>query len=257
MTKSRFDSCAGNHGDVGVDRGKAPRAPFTIAPRKGAAHLPRHGRTRAEAMQDPQASRAHWEAVYANKRPHELSWFQPSLDVSLKLIRRTGIARNASILDVGAGSATLVDHLLDNGFTNVAVLDIARSGLEHAKARLAAKTTQVEWIVADVTDWRPPRLFDLWHDRAVFHFLTDPADQRSYARTLAAALKPNGWAIIAGFAPGGPQRCTGLDVVRHDAESLHDVFGSAFKVMEAHGETHVTPTGAEQAFRYHILACNS
>lgn len=197
---------------------------------------------------------AHWEDVYSSKRPSEVSWFQPAPDVSLKLIRRTRIPPEAAIIDIGAGASTLVDHLLGDGFNTVAALDIAASSLEHSKRRLGARAARVDWIVSDIITWQPDRTFDLWHDRAVLHFLTDRNDQQAYANVLRHAVRPGGWAIIGGFAPGGPDRCSGLNVVHHDGDSLLALFGDAFSLMETHGELHVTPQGREQSFRYHLFA---
>jgi len=198
--------------------------------------------------------RAHWDIVYRTKSAADVSWFQEEPELSLKLIRRTGVARDGAIVDVGGGASTLVDHLLGEGYTNIAMLDIAAAGLKQAQHRLGAHARQVDWIVADVTSWRPARAFDLWHDRAVLHFLTDPDDQKAYARVLRSALRHGGWAIIGGFAPNGPAQCSGLDVVRHDAESLTALLGRDFALMEVHGEIHLTPQGREQAFRYHLFA---
>lgn len=198
--------------------------------------------------------RTHWERVYSTKQPGDVSWRQQEPELSLKLIRRTLIPRDAAIVDVGGGASTLVDHLVREGFTDITVVDIASPALEHAKRRLGADAERVTWIAADVTSWRPARAVDLWHDRAVLHFLTNESDQRAYADTLRATLRPGGWAIIGGFAPHGPLKCSGLDVVRHDAESLIALLGKSFVLMETHGEIHVTPQGREQAFRYHLFS---
>lgn len=198
--------------------------------------------------------RTHWEMVYSTKQPGEVSWYQPEPELSLKLIRRTLVPRDAAIVDVGGGASTLVDHLVRDGFTDINVVDIAPSALEHAKRRLGADAGRVTWIAADVTSWRPARTVDLWHDRAVLHFLTSESDQRAYADVLRATLRPGGWAIIGGFAPHGPLKCSGLDVVRHDAESLTALLGEAFALVETHGEIHLTPQGREQAFRYHLFS---
>jgi hypothetical protein len=195
----------------------------------------------------------HWDGVYSAKRAEEVSWHQAEPELSLKLIRRTGVARSAALIDIGGGASTLVDHLLRDGFTDVTVLDIAAPALEQARVRLGADAERAAWIAADVTAWRPTKRFRLWHDRAVLHFLTEPDHQATYARTLHAALDGDGWAIIAGFAPGGPAKCSGLPIVQHDGESLQRLLGDEFDLMETHGETHLTPWGAEQAFRYHLF----
>lgn len=196
---------------------------------------------------------AHWDRVYTEKRAEEVSWRQDEPALSLKLILRTGVGRDAPIIDIGGGASTLVDHLLLGGFRDLTVLDIAAPGLEQAKARLGDQAQTVDWIVSDVTAWRPTRKRRLWHDRAVLHFLTEPAAQAAYAETLRSALDGDGWAIIAGFAPGGPAKCSGLEIVQHDGGSLSKLLGDEFQLMETHGEIHLTPWGAEQAFRYHLF----
>lgn len=205
------------------------------------------------SLTDDDTRSAHWDAVYATKRADEVSWHQASPELPLKLIRRTGVARGQPLIDIGGGASRLVDHLLADGLTDLSVLDIAQSGLAQARTRLGPDHAKIDWIVADITQWRPRRRFALWHDRAVLHFLTDPNDQARYAETLRAALPSGGWAIIGGFAPGGPTRCSGLDIVQHDAQSLASLLGADFVLMEVHGEIHVTPQGREQAFRHHIF----
>lgn len=196
---------------------------------------------------------AHWQTVYVTKSPGEVSWFQERPAVSLALIEATGLPATAAILDVGGGASTLVDHLLASGHTSLSVLDISAEALEHSRIRLGPLAKRVTWIAADVTRWRPDEQVDLWHDRAVLHFLTAAADQQAYFETLRAALRPRGWAIVAGFAPGGPTRCSGLEIVQHDAESLAELLGPGFGLVEARDEVHRTPWGADQAFRYHLF----
>jgi 2-polyprenyl-3-methyl-5-hydroxy-6-metoxy-1,4-benzoquinol methylase len=197
--------------------------------------------------------RTHWDAVYETKHADDVSWFQERPELSLSLIRRTGVPHSAAIVDIGAGASTLADCLLADGYSDLTVLDIAAPALDHSKARLGEAAQRIEWIASDVTAWRPHRAYDLWHDRAVLHFLTDSEDQARYAETIRAAVKPDGWAIIGGFAPNGPTRCSGLDVVRHNAESLRAILGADFALRETHGEVHVTPQGREQAFRFHVF----
>lgn len=200
---------------------------------------------------------AHWDRVYTEKRAEAVSWRQDEPALSLKLIKRTGVGTDAPIIDVGGGASTLVDHLIKDGYRDLTILDIAAPGLEQAKARLGGAAENAKWIVADVTAWRPPRKHRLWHDRAVLHFLTDPSAQTAYAETLRAAIDGDGWAIIAGFAPGGPAKCSGLEIVQHDGASLSKLLGDEFQLMEIHGEIHLTPWGAEQAFRYHLFRRNT
>ncbi|WP_395646057.1 methyltransferase domain-containing protein [Terricaulis sp.] len=198
-------------------------------------------------------SRAHWDEVYSSKRADEVSWHQARPELPLKLIRRTGVGRDAALIDVGGGASTLADHLLAEGFKDVSVLDIAAAGLAQARARLGGDAARIEWIAADITRWRPARRYALWHDRAVLHFLLTPQDQAAYAASLRAALPSGGWAIIGGFAPNGPTRCSGLEIVQHDTQSLSALLGADFVPMETHGEIHLTPHGREQAFRHHIF----
>jgi hypothetical protein len=218
------------------------------APKSGAAY------GEGQAMAD---QRAHWDRVYTEKRAEEVSWRQEEPTLSLKLIARTGVGFDAPIVDVGGGASTLVDHLIERGFRDVSVLDIAAPGLEQAKARLGSQSAEVHWVVHDVTTWRPVRRHRLWHDRAVLHFLTDPAAQAAYAATMRMALDGDSWAIIGGFAPGGPAKCSGLEIVQHDGASLAKLLGDAFQLMETHGEIHLTPWGAEQTFRYHLFRRNA
>lgn len=196
---------------------------------------------------------AHWQSVYGTKAPGNVSWFQERPEVSLALIEATGLPKDAAILDVGGGASTLVDHLLASGHWSLAVLDISEAALEHARARLGNDADLVQWVASDVTRWRPTAPVDLWHDRAVLHFLTARADQEAYFDSLRAALKPGGWAIIAGFAPGGPLKCSGLEIVQHDAESLAGLLDYEFRLIDTRDEVHRTPWGAEQAFLYHLF----
>lgn len=198
------------------------------------------------------SDQTHWDKVYAEKSPLEVSWRQARPDLSLALIGAAALPAGASVIDVGGGASTLADHLLDQGWTPT-VLDISREALEHTKSRLGARAGAVQWVVADIITWRPAARYDLWHDRAVLHFLVSAADQRAYAQTLRAALKSGGRAIIAGFAPGGPQRCSGLPIVQHDAASLSALLGDEFALIDTRDEIHQTPGGGAQAFRYHVF----
>lgn len=197
--------------------------------------------------------RSHWDGVYAAKTPESVSWRQDEPSLSLALISETGLPLDAPILDVGAGATLLLDRLLARGHTDISALDISEAALTHVKARLGPQAAAIAWHVADVTGWRPPKTYALWHDRAVLHFLTNPADQRAYADVLRSAVRPGGHVIISGFAPGGPDKCSGLPVVQHDAESLKALLGAGFSLRKVRDETHLTPWGAEQAFRYHVF----
>ncbi len=193
---------------------------------------------------------AHWQTVYETKAETEVSWFQPHPAISLALIGETGLANDAAVLDVGGGASLLVDRLIDAGWRNVAVLDIAPAALEHVRRRLGARADKVALVSGDVTRWTPPRPFDLWHDRAVFHFLTDPDDRAAYARTMAAAVRGGGHAIVGTFAADGPERCSGLPVRRYDAAGLAGEFAAHFRPESARSEDHVTPGGKIQRFQF-------
>ncbi|MHB1798765.1 MAG: class I SAM-dependent methyltransferase [Vulcanimicrobiaceae bacterium] len=195
----------------------------------------------------------HWENVYEQKPDDTVSWFQPRPEVSLKLIHSAGVRKTAAFIDVGSGASRLVDHLLAEGFADVTLLDIAESALKQAQKRLGTAAHKVHWIVADVTRWRPERKYGVWHDRAVFHFLTDPAERAAYRRNLQAALGGGGTAIIAGFAPDGPERCSGLPIQRYSPESLAAELGPKFCLKDQRSEDHRTPAGNLQRFQYSIL----
>ncbi|NIR45458.1 MAG: class I SAM-dependent methyltransferase [Gemmatimonadetes bacterium] len=194
--------------------------------------------------------KSHWEEIYTGRTPGQLSWFQDRPEPSLSLIRACGLDPDTRIIDVGGGSSKLVDHLLDAGCTNVTVLDLARHPLEQSRARLGDRARAVEWIVADVTAFDPPHPWHVWHHRAVFHFLTEAEERDRYRETLTRALVPGGHAVIATFAPTGPTRCSGLDVVRYSAESLLRELGPEFELLDACEEQHTTPDGVMQPFTY-------
>lgn len=196
-------------------------------------------------------ARAHWNGVYERKGATGVSWFQPSLHVSLSLIDDLNLPRDAGILDVGGGASTLMDDLLDRGYRDLTVLDLSGRALEAARARLGIRAARVGWIEADITQAEiGDRRYDLWHDRAVFHFLTDPEARRAYVRMAERALKPGGHIIVATFAKSGPEQCSGLDVVRYDPDGLHAEFGGTFQKVRSVGESHQTPWGTEQEFLY-------
>jgi len=193
---------------------------------------------------------AHWDSVYRAKREDEVSWFQTSPSVSLDLIHAAGVERHASIIDVGGGASRLVDALSEEGFANLTVLDVSEAAMEKTKARLGARATGVTWIVADVTTWQPTGAYDVWHDRAAFHFLTAPEDRSAYAQRVLQAVRPDGHVIIGTFALDGPERCSGLPVVRHDAESIGHVLGPSFELIETRRHDHQTPMGGSQKFQF-------
>jgi len=192
----------------------------------------------------------HWNRIYQTKDPQDVSWYQRRPDTSLALIKAAGLDRDAGILDVGGGTSTLVDFLLDAGYTRLAVLDWSRTALGHSRSRLGPRADSVEWFEADVTTFEPPRRFGLWHDRAVFHFLTAAEERRRYVATLRRTLAPDGTAIISTFALDGPPQCSGLEVVRYDEQSICAELGEEFLLQESRRETHITPWQSEQRFIY-------
>lgn len=197
------------------------------------------------------SSREHWDRVYATRRTDDVSWYRPHLDRSLAFLDAAQIDPKAAVIDIGGGASTFVDDLLDRGYENVTVLDVSRAALDAARARLGDRASAVEWICADVTSVRlPPGKYAFWHDRAVFHFLRDPVARDRYVAAARRALKPGGHIVVATFGPGGPEKCSGLEVVRYSPEALHDEFGSGFTKLASATETHVTPWGTEQEFIY-------
>jgi len=195
--------------------------------------------------------KTHWEHIYQAKAPTEVSWYQDHSLQSLQFIRHTGMPKTGSIIDVGGGSATLVDDLLTNGYQQISILDISARALEVARQRLGARANDVTWLEADILQIRlPHHKYDLWHDRAVFHFLTQPEDRRHYVDLVSDAVKPGGHVIVATFASDGPERCSGLQVLRYEPDSLHQEFGDSFVLLDSTTEVHHTPFGTEQRFIY-------
>lgn len=195
----------------------------------------------------------HWEHVYRNKAADSVSWFRPHLDVSLSLLRATGLDTSSHALDVGGGASTLVDDLLDLG-VRVTVLDLADAALEVARQRLGGRAAQVVWRTGDITTIDLPAAhFSHWHDRAVLHFLTNPAAVQAYAAQAARVLPAGGHAVIGGFAPDGPERCSGMSVARRSPEQIAALLGPEFELIETRFERHRTPGGSEQAFAWAVL----
>lgn len=194
--------------------------------------------------------KTHWEQVYRDKSPLEVSWYQAAPTLSRELILSSGIDRQTPLIDVGGGASTLVDHLLADGYTAVSVLDISAQALAHARRRLGAQADRVCWIEADITRFEPPQVYRLWHDRAVFHFLTSAGDRASYRAALERGLAPDGQLIVGTFAPGGPERCSGLPIAQYDAARMQAELGRGFTLLEARSETHRTPAGKDQLFNY-------
>jgi trans-aconitate methyltransferase len=196
---------------------------------------------------------AHWENVYTTKGENEVSWFQQSPAPSLELIVQAGAAGNSAIIDIGGGASRLVDHLVEQGFEDVTVLDLSDAALKAAKARLGVRADRVRWLVADATIWEPMKRYDIWHDRAAFHFLTDASDRAAYIARLGRGLKIGGHAIIATFAPDGPEKCSGLPVARYDSASLGRTLGAAFKLEHTQRHEHATPWDSRQIFQFSIF----
>jgi SAM-dependent methyltransferase len=192
----------------------------------------------------------HWQNVYQTKGERDVSWFQETPTISLDLIHATGVGADASIIDIGGGASRLVDNLLTEGFRSVTVLDVSGKALAASRDRLGPGGKHVTWIVADVTTWHPDKSYDLWHDRAAFHFLTAPGDRTAYAECVRKAVRPGGRVIAGTFAPDGPERCSGLPVVRHDAGSIGKVLGPSFKLIESRRHDHQTPGGTIQRFQF-------
>ena len=200
-----------------------------------------------------ESRQAHWEGVYSKKGENEVSWFQENPAPSLELIAQVGATPASTIIDVGGGASRLVDNLVERGFEDVTVLDLSEAALEAAKARLGDDAGQVHWIVADATVWEPLKAYDIWHDRAAFHFLTEDHDRAAYVARLERALKVGGYAIIATFALDGPERCSGLSVVRYDPASLGETLGRSFQLVDTRRHTHATPWGTEQSFQFSVF----
>lgn len=196
-------------------------------------------------------AKTHWEHIYESKAPTQVSWYQEHAGFSLQYIQNSGIRKTSHIIDVGGGASTLVDDLLADGFQNITILDVSGSALALARQRLGAYASHVDWIEADITQAAlPHQAYDVWHDRAVFHFLTQAADRQRYVETVRDAVRTGGHIILATFAPDGPTRCSGLDVIRYSPDSLHNEFGDGFELMDSTQETHHTPFGTEQKFMY-------
>jgi SAM-dependent methyltransferase len=196
---------------------------------------------------------SYWNSVYETKGETEVSWYQNNPEPSLEFIRRYAPDRTASIIDIGGGLSRLADHLLVDGFQNLSVLDISSEAMALARDRLGDRGTSIEWIVSDVTKWTPEKVYDLWHDRAVFHFLTEFDDQMAYIARLKHALKRGGYLVIGTFALDGPEKCSGLPVMRHDSHSLQNLLGEAFKLIETRKHDHQTPFQTIQHFQYSIF----
>jgi SAM-dependent methyltransferase len=196
---------------------------------------------------------AHWQNVYKTKGENDVSWFQEDPAPSLELIDLTRPAPESAIVDIGGGASRLGDQLVARGFLRVSVLDISEASLEVARSRLGDRAGAVQWIVADVTKWAPAQGFDIWHDRAAFHFLIDPADRAAYIGCMKKAVRPGGHIVIGTFALDGPEKCSGLPVCRYDAAGLADEFGEGFELLAARRHDHTTPWLSRQRFQFCIF----
>jgi SAM-dependent methyltransferase len=195
----------------------------------------------------------HWNEVYGSKPADKVSWFQTTPNASLTALDRFQIQADSAFIDVGGGASNLVDALLERGWSDLTVLDLAKTALDIARERIGRNADRVRWLVADVTRWTPGRAFDVWHDRAVFHFLVKKEDREAYRKAFFQALRPGGIAIIATFALDGPDRCSGLPVQRYDAGGLAREFGPEFERLADWREEHVTPSGTVQPFTWVVL----
>jgi SAM-dependent methyltransferase len=196
---------------------------------------------------------SHWENVYTTKGENEVSWYQQSPAPSFELIMQAGATHASAIIDIGGGASRLVDHLVDHGFEDITVLDLSAAALEAARRRLESRADRVHWIVADATAWEPVKAYDIWHDRAAFHFLTDENDRAAYIARLARGVRAGGHAIIGTFALDGPEKCSGLPVARYDSASLTLALGSEFRLVDTRRHEHATPWGSRQMFQFSVF----
>jgi SAM-dependent methyltransferase len=194
--------------------------------------------------------KVHWEGVYNSRGEQEVSWFQESPEPSLELIGLASAKPDAAIIDIGGGASRLVDTLLMQGFENLTVLDLSEAALDKARSRLGSVARSIRWIAADVTSWKPDAKYDVWHDRAAFHFLTERDEQQAYIDRLKQALRPGGYAIIGTFALDGPEKCSGLPVVRQSPETMVVLLGSDFHLVDARRHEHATPWQSVQKFQF-------
>lgn len=196
----------------------------------------------------------HWDAVYTNKAEADVSWYQPETQATLQIVETAAPNKNAAILDAGAGDARLLETLANKGYADLTALDISQAALNRAQARMGAAANQIKWVCADLREWRPDRQYDVWHDRATFHFLNDEASAGAYANLVARAVIPGGKLIVGGFAEDGPEKCSGLRVRRYDETGLREVFEPAFELEKTERYVHQTPSGALQHFLVGIFA---
>jgi SAM-dependent methyltransferase len=201
----------------------------------------------------PESRAVHWNTVYDTKGEDGVSWYQATPTVTLELLDTLGVDRDASVIDLGGGASVVADHLLERGYTDVSVLDVSKVSLDDARTRLGPAAGQVHWLHRDLFDWTPERRYDLWHDRAVFHFLIEEDERAAYAQALRAGIAPGGRAVIATFDAHGPTHCSGLPVVRYSATELAQVFAPHFDLVDTRSEEHLTPAGLVQPFTWVVL----
>lgn len=195
----------------------------------------------------------HWEKVYGEKGETQLSWHQGDPAISLELCELAGITKSSGVIDVGAGTSRFAARLIARGLADVTVLDLSATAIEGARRQIGKLSDAINWVVADITNWTPGRTYDLWHDRAAFHFLVDQKDRDAYVNRLRRALRPGGHVIIATFAPDGPEKCSGLPIVRYDPESLGSALGKGFSLVTHRSDIHHTPWGSPQSFQYSLF----
>ena len=196
-------------------------------------------------------NKEYWEKVYDTKAPDAVSWYAPHLETSLNLVHQATSNKDSAIIDIGGGEATLVDDLIARGYRDISVLDISQKAIDVARSRIGKPADKVRWYCTDITKATlPQNYFDVWHDRAVFHFLTQEYDRKKYVDQVMRTVKHGGYVIISTFGPEGPEKCSGLDVVRYDPEHLHGQFGKSFKMINSSTEIHKTPMGTTQQFLY-------
>ncbi|MGM0587833.1 MAG: class I SAM-dependent methyltransferase [Bacteroidota bacterium] len=198
----------------------------------------------------------HWESIYQKYDPTEVSWYQEQPTLSLELIRQTNVDAHAPMIDVGGGASKLVDLLLEAGYTNLSVLDISKQAIRYAQQRLEDHADQVRWHITDLLNFHPPQTYRVWHDRAVFHFLTEQTDRQQYIQVLKQGLKPGGHLILGAFAVGGPTKCSGLSIRQYNTEILLETLGDDFHINQQQADVHITPRGVQQEFNFYRLQYN-
>ncbi|SMX25282.1 class I SAM-dependent methyltransferase [Boseongicola aestuarii] len=196
---------------------------------------------------------SHWDEVYGEKDDTQLSWHQDDPSTSIELCDVAGVDSDSSVIDIGGGTSRFAERLIKRGLADISVLDVSEAALDRSRRQLGPVSEQIQWIAADVTKWRPERCYDIWHDRAVFHFLVDAHERMAYRDRLYRCLQPGSHAIIATFALDGPKKCSGLPVVRYDPERLNEVLGDRFTLVADRREKHSTPWGSTQSFQFSLL----